>query len=141
VVTPQDEEHLRLLSIFHYVVAAIGMIASLFPVIHLIVGIVAVTGGLDEPGRTEGALVGWFFIVFSLAWIVTGLGISTCLVLAGRSLRRRQRYTFCLVMAGIACMFAPFGTVLGVFTILVLIRESVKAAFGVSAAPVEAAGS
>jgi hypothetical protein len=36
---------------------------------------------------------------------------------------------FCLVMAGIQCIFMPFGTVLGVFTIIVLMRNSVKEAF------------
>jgi hypothetical protein len=33
-------------------------------------------------------------------------------------------------MAALACMLAPFGTVLGVFTIIVLMRESVRVAFG-----------
>jgi hypothetical protein len=35
------------------------------------------------------------------------------------------------VMAGVECIFAPFGTVLGVFTIIVLMRESVKQLFTV----------
>jgi len=42
-------------------------------------------------------------------------------------------------MACIECLFMPFGTVLGVFTILVLVRESVKQLFGVEL-PVTAAG-
>jgi len=33
-------------------------------------------------------------------------------------------------MAGVECMFMPFGTVLGVFTIIVLMRPSVKEIFG-----------
>jgi hypothetical protein len=33
-------------------------------------------------------------------------------------------------MAGIECMFMPFGTVLGVFTIITLTREPVKQLFG-----------
>jgi hypothetical protein len=32
-------------------------------------------------------------------------------------------------MAGIECMFTPFGTVLGVFTIITLVRPSVKEVF------------
>jgi hypothetical protein len=32
-------------------------------------------------------------------------------------------------MAGLACMFMPFGTVLGVFTIIVLVKENVKGMF------------
>jgi hypothetical protein len=41
----------------------------------------------------------------------------------------RKHYTFCLVMAGVECLFMPFGTVLGVFTILVLNRQTVKELF------------
>jgi hypothetical protein len=39
---------------------------------------------------------------------------------------------FCLVMGGVECLFMPFGTVLGVFTIIVLMREPVKQLFGVN---------
>jgi len=34
------------------------------------------------------------------------------------------------VLACIACAFMPFGTVLGIFTIIVLSRESVKEIYG-----------
>ncbi len=40
-----------------------------------------------------------------------------------------RRRLFCLVVAGVECAFMPFGTVLGVFTIAVLMRESVKELF------------
>jgi len=36
---------------------------------------------------------------------------------------------FCLVMAGAECLFMPFGTVLGVFTIILLLQEPVKQLF------------
>jgi hypothetical protein len=39
---------------------------------------------------------------------------------------------FCLVMGGVECLFMPFGTVLGVFTIIVLMQEPVKQLFGVN---------
>jgi hypothetical protein len=48
---------------------------------------------------------------------------------AGRSLAARKRYTFCIIVAAISCTFFPLGTALGVFTILVLSRPSVKALF------------
>jgi hypothetical protein len=35
----QDEEHLRLLSIFHYVVAGLAALFALFPIFHLILGL------------------------------------------------------------------------------------------------------
>jgi hypothetical protein len=35
----------------------------------------------------------------------------------------------CLVMRGVECLFMPFGTVLGIFTIILLIQEPVKQLF------------
>jgi hypothetical protein len=35
-------------------------------------------------------------------------------------------------MAGIECILMPFGTVLGVFTMIVLTRDAVKTAFAAS---------
>ena len=42
----------------------------------------------------------------------------------------------CIVMAALACLSMPFGTVLGVFTIIVLARPSVQALFSRPVAPV-----
>ena len=42
---------------------------------------------------------------------------------------------YCLVVAAVECIFMPFGTVLGVFTIIVLMRPGVKERFGVEAQP------
>ncbi len=125
----QDLEHLRLLSIFHYVVAGLASLFALFPLLHLVLGIGLATGGFGEPQTAETRLVGCFFIAFSVAWIACGLALAVCLVLAGRDLALRRRYTFCLVIAAIACAFMPFGTVLGIFTLLVLMRPSVKELF------------
>lgn len=131
-LTMQDEEQLRLLAIFHNVVAGLGVLFSLFPILHLAMGVMLLTGQFDPGKPGEGpppAFFGWFFVVFSVVWIVVGLTASACVFLAGRYLRRRERYMFCLVVAGVMCAFAPFGTVLGVFTILVLQRQTVKDAF------------
>jgi hypothetical protein len=137
----QDLEHLRLLSTFHYVVAVIVGLFSFIPVIHLGMGLAMVTGHFpDGHGGDEMArFMGWFFVLFGGAWIVCGLAFAICLWLAGRFLAQHRRYLFCLVMAAIACTFAPFGTVLGVFTIIVLMRPSVRELFGeapASASPV-----
>jgi len=35
----RDEEHLKLLSIFHYVVGGIAAFFAFFPIIHLVIGI------------------------------------------------------------------------------------------------------
>jgi len=47
----------------------------------------------------------------------------------GRFIARCKYYTFCFVMAAVESLFMPFGTVLAVFTLVVLLRESVKRMF------------
>ena len=126
--TAQNREQLRLLAIFHYIVVGLAGLFSLFPVIHLVMGIAMVTGRMDA-AEADAVLFGWFFILFAAGMIIVGLSFAICLLLAGRFLARRVHYTFCFVMAALACMFFPFGTVLGIFTIIVLSRTGVKDLF------------
>jgi hypothetical protein len=126
----QNEQILKLLSIFHYVVAVIAGLFSLIPTIHLVVGLAVVTGAIQPPKEPFPlSLVGWFLVAFASVWILGGLTFATCVFLAGRSLARRRRYTFCLVMGGMDCMFMPFGTVLGILTLVFLLKDDVRALF------------
>lgn len=133
----QDAEQLRLLSIFHFVVAGILGLFSLFPLIHLAMGIAILSGAFDDAadGNSPPAIMGWLFIVFPAMFIALGLTLAICIALAGRRLGRRTNHLFCLVVAGLECFFMPFGTVLGVLTIIVLLRPSVKASFGLAPEP------
>ncbi len=127
----RDAGHLDLLATFHFVVAALTALFSCFPFIHLIIGIVMVNGGMQGArGGPPPAFVGWLFIAIAGALILGGWTFALLLALAGNALRLRRRYHFCFVIAAIACLFAPLGTVLGVFTILVLSRDTVKQTFG-----------
>lgn len=131
----QDLEHLRLLSIFHYVVAGLAALFACFPLFHLVFGVAMVSGWGEMPQEDPMAVtMGWFFIVVASIVILCGWAFAVCLVVAGRALARRRRYMFCLVMAAVECIFMPFGTVLGVFTIVVLMRDSVRELFGVAEA-------
>jgi hypothetical protein len=130
----QDLEHLKLLSIFHYVVAGLTALFSLFPVFHVVIGLLIATGHMDHmggKGHNEGppAAFGWIFAAFGCAFIAAGMTIAAVIFTAGRSIARRRRHTFCLVAAGLSCLIMPFGTVLGVFTLVVLLRPQVKALF------------
>ncbi len=127
----QDEQHLKLLSIFHYIVGGLAGLFALFPIFHLIFGLVFILAPDQFEGKGESppAFIGWIFVIFAAIFITIGWVIAGCVIATGRSLARRRRYLFCLVMAGIECVFMPFGTVLGVFTIIVLMRDSVKEIF------------
>jgi hypothetical protein len=56
-----------------------------------------------------------------------GLGLN---VLSGLFLLRKTNRLFSLIVAGLDCLQIPFGTALGVFTIVVLSRETVRQLYG-----------
>jgi hypothetical protein len=94
-------------------------------------GLAVVTGHLPLEGASRGdRMAGWFFVGLALMFIVAGLTFAALVIAAGRNLSRQVRYTFCLVVAGLLCLFMPFGTVLGVLTIVVLQRASIRERFG-----------
>ncbi|MBD3851767.1 MAG: hypothetical protein IFK93_10730 [Acidobacteria bacterium] len=133
----QDSEHLKLLAIFHYVVAGITALFACIPFLHFFMGL-ALTAGAFPDTDPEAQAVGIFIMVFAGLFIVAGWTLAALIAYAGRNLQTRRCYTFCLVVAGVECIFMPFGTVLGVFTIIVLMRDSVKEMFGRPAAPLPA---
>jgi hypothetical protein len=127
----QDEDQLRLLSIFHYVVAGLAALFALFPIFHLVFGLMFILSPqeVEGKGNLPPAWLGWIFVIMASVLMTLGWTFAGFVFAAGRFLARRKRYLFCLVMAGIECIFMPFGTVLGVFTIIVLMRKSVKQQF------------
>ena len=128
----QDLEHLRLLSIFHYVVGGVLAFFSCFFLVHVTVGLMMIMSPqtMTGPGGPPPApFFGWLFLILGGSLIVFGWSLATCFLIAGRCLARRRHYLFCMITAGLGCLWIPFGTVLGVFTFIVLLRPGVKELF------------
>jgi hypothetical protein len=129
----KDEEHLNLLATFHFVVAALGALFACVPFIHVGMGIMilihpqAFSGG---NGPAPPAFMGLFFIVLGGVFILLGWAMAICTFISGRFLRQRRNRMFSFIVAAILCMFMPFGTVLGVFTIIALSKDSVRGLYG-----------
>jgi hypothetical protein len=68
-------------------------------------------------------------IVFASLILLMSLAFITCVIIAGRCLSKRRAHIFCIVVAALVCTSVPFGTALGVCTIIVLCRPSVKEQF------------
>lgn len=129
----QDAEHLRILSICHYVLAGLCVFPLLYGIFYMFMGVFFGVMIANAPqGRNEppAALFGGIFVFIGLIISVVSLVFGILLYKSGRNLSKFQNHTFCFVIACIACVFMPFGTILGIFTIIVLMRESVKALFG-----------
>ncbi len=123
-------DDVRLLSIFHYVLAGLSGCCACFPLLYVGLGAVFALGGSPHLGpNPPPAILGFFMMgagLFALAllaaWIVA-------LVLAGRFIARQRHWTFCVVVAALSCTSFPLGTALGVFTLVTLNKPDVKALF------------
>lgn len=136
VVPDRDADHLRLLSIFHYVIAGFGVFGMCFLGLHFTIMNAAFTNASNWEDSAKGGpppeaimdILKWVYLFLGLL-IIAGIVLN---VLTATSLSRRRNRTLCFVTAGLNCLQFPLGTLLGVFTIIVLSRESVRLKFAVS---------
>lgn len=124
----QDERVLDLLGVFHYVVGALMILGASIFLIHMAMGVAMVTGQFPEKDGPP-QIMGWMFIALPALVILVGWTLAAFIIYAGKSLRNRTRHGLCLAMAGIECIFMPFGTVLGIFTLVTLMKEDVRLLF------------
>jgi hypothetical protein len=136
----QDEEQLKLLSVFHYVVAGLAALFALFPIFHMILGLIMIFApdSLGGKGSPPPAFFGWFMVAFAAVFICAGWIFAVLVFLNGHFLAQRKHHMFCVVMGAVECIFMPFGTVLGAFTLAVILRESVKKLFIAGTTPPQA---
>lgn len=70
-------------------------------------------------------------IFLTIVSIMLAAGAVTTFLafLTAHSLGKHCRLTYCLVIAALSCFYVPWGTAIGVCTIIVLNRPSVRALF------------
>ena len=133
-----DREHLNLLAIFHFVFAGLALVGIGFLVMHyLILSTVfsnqemwqpkpnstgAPTPAMPFQPKEFFAAFKWFYLFFGAGMVVA----SICNVMSGLFIRARKHRNFSIVISALNCLQVPFGTCLGVFTIVVLMRPSVN---------------
>jgi hypothetical protein len=127
----RDREHLRLLSIFHYVFGGLAAVFACFPSLYVLLGAAIAGGGAAQPDDSgqAAAAVGLMVAGIGGVCVVSAWTIAGLIVYAGKCLAGERHLTFCMVIAGIECLTPPLGTILGVFTLVVLCRPSVKELF------------
>ena len=124
-----DDDHLNLLSIFHFVGGGLAFIGILFLLVHFAIIHTIFTnpnlwkGQNQMPPPAFLMPIFGFVYLFMAVWFVTS-GVLN--VMSGFFLRARKCRTFSIVVAAIDCLHIPLGTVLGVFTLVVLMRDTVR---------------
>jgi ribosomal protein S18 acetylase RimI-like enzyme len=125
-----DLDHLRLLAIFHFIVAALsivglGLLFLHYSFMHSIMANPEVwknqKNGAPPPEQIM-EIFKWFCLFFGAVLIASGVAN----LLSGWFIQKKRHRLFSLIIAGLNCLHFPFGTVLGVFTFAVLLRDSVR---------------
>ena len=135
-----DAQHLKLLAIFHFVLAGFALIGLGFLGLHWFIMESVFSNpeawqqsNSGSPPEQFLALFKWFY--FAMGVIVVANGIAN--LVSGFMIRQRRGRVFSLVVAGVNCLAFPFGTALGVFTFIVLLRDSVEALYAAASRPLE----
>jgi len=127
-----ESQTLDLLAIFHYVLGALIYLKGAAALIMMGVGTIAVSAVLaDQPDDMVPGLValGMIFFVLPVVILVISWTVATLVLIAGRRLAKRTKLAYCQIVAGLECICVPFGTILGVFSLMNLAKPNIKELF------------
>lgn len=128
-----DAEHLKLLRWGYFLSAGVTAFFSMFGLFYagmaLLITSLPVKEGQDAPPEQ----IAWIFAIGGIGMTVVMLAVAAAKLKVAKALRERTSRTFCSVVAVITMFGMPYGTLLGVFTLLVLSRPSVAQAFAADA--------
>lgn len=125
-----DAEHLRILAICYYVMGGVVIFFSCFALLYVVFGLLIALDSevFHNPQRPHDGPppeLGYVLAVMGGVFVALGWTFGGLTIFAGRSMQRRRRRTLTLVLAALYCLWIPFGTLLGIFTFIVLMRPSV----------------
>ncbi|MGB8328938.1 MAG: hypothetical protein WCE62_02330 [Polyangiales bacterium] len=146
----EDAEHLSALSIGHFIMSGLALLGAVPMMVYGVAGaklmdelgsdlsmamgdIPGQVGANPFGGSPDAMLqdLGTLVNTMIVAGVLLALLSAVHLLVVGLALRQRRWWTFCYLTGWGECLMFPFGTILGVFTIIVLSRPSVKRLFGV----------
>lgn len=126
-----DYEHLKLLALGYKISAATTAFYSLFGLLYVFMGVIfgTVIPRTESAADKPPAFIGWFFAVFGMAVFFGLVAMAALKLRAAICIQERRSRTFCTVIAAIGCVSVPYGTILGIFSFVVLGRPSVMRQF------------
>lgn len=85
--------------------------------------------GLAVIGTLIQGFTGIGFSISLLMLAIVGVVVASCILILSKSLQHRQNYLFCVTVSACECVIIPFGTILGLMTIQLLLEPEVKRQF------------
>jgi hypothetical protein len=125
----QKKNYLELLAVGYYVVGGLAALVSCLGLLYLGMGSFMMVRPHEFGPDAPPAFVGCFLLVLGGGFLILGWSFAAALIYAGRCIATRKKYTYALVAAVVTCLFTPFGTILGVLSLILLLQPDVKALF------------
>ena len=129
----EDIRYLNLLAIFHLIVAGIVGLLACLPLIELFISVPMLK---DVPYAlsqneffSQTTLAPLIFILIPSGITVVGWMFAIAIALNGYYLKNRKWLDYCMVVSGMETIFMPFGTILGVFAMILLTKPNIKNLF------------
>lgn len=123
-------DQLRLLAIFHTIFAGLAALGMGFLAAHywFLSSIMDPEKWAEHPNPPPEGFLDIFVWMYAFMGVLLVLGLVLNLLVAA-SLRQRRRWMLCAVVSGLNCLQMPLGTILGVFTLVLINRSDVRATF------------
>lgn len=134
-----DEENLKMLAVGFWVSAGMSAVFSLFGLFYMAMGLLfstfagAAGAAASSHGQAPPPEIGWIFGFIGFMMFFFLAGMAALKARAAWCLKRRRSRLLCQIVAGVNCLFIPYGTALGVYAFTVLNRPSVAAEFEAAA--------
>jgi hypothetical protein len=135
-LTANDVSQLEVLPLLFTIMGFLTFCGSSLFIMHFIMGLTLffdpqAFGPIDGPKGSKPLPP---FIALGMAGmgafaVLAGWLLSAGCFLASGWIKRREMFSWITVVSAVLCMITPFGTALGVFTLVVLNRAQVKAVF------------
>ena len=122
----KDLDHLKLLGIFHIIWGALAIFFGLgFGLLYIVL---ASVGTMEVSGNVTPETARQVLVVLGIVAIVLSSIYGIVVIMAGGKLRKQRGYRFCFLVSILDLLSFP-GIVLGIFTLIVLMRPTVKELF------------
>jgi hypothetical protein len=131
------QDHLKLISILHYMMSIITALLTAVPVVQIIAGVVMIIAPASFECKVTGhtPLIGWIFVIGGTLGVLIGIALSFSLIMSGWALGKRKKLSFCRGVSAVVCLIFPIGTAVGAFSLVVLGRPHVTSRFKTATAP------
>ncbi|OGB62284.1 MAG: hypothetical protein A2Y94_00025, partial [Caldithrix sp. RBG_13_44_9] len=127
-----DEEHLRLLSLFHFIKGGITAAFSLLGLLYfLFLGFIMKMGNrfnMSSDTYNEELPLQVMSYIFMIGGVIVLLFLLSGILqlVSGYYLKQKEYRLFSFIIGIIEILEVPYGTILGLMTLIVLSRDSVK---------------